>query len=95
MKDPTELADNFLAAMGVLQSTEKRFLRNKAHTDMYKDQIQDMIDGGVASKLSESEIREYDGPLHHISHHEVLEPDSTPTHCRIVFNSSALRFRER
>ena len=84
-----ELQDNFQAPMGVLQSIEKRLLRNKAHADMYKDQIQDTIDRGVARKLPESEVREYDGPIHCISHQEVLKPDSTSTPCRIVFNSSA------
>ena len=77
------------AAIGMLQSSEERLLRNKAHADMYKDQIQDMVDRGVHRKLSESEIKEYDGPIHYISHHEVLKSDSTSTPCRIVFNSSA------
>ena len=89
VKDPTELPDNFQAAMGMLRSTEKRLSRNKAHADMCKDQIRDIIDRGVARKLSESKIRKYDGPIHYISHHEVLKPDSTSTPCRIVFNSSA------
>ena len=80
MKDTAELPDNFQAAMGVLKSTEK--------TDMYQDQIQDMIDRGVVHKHSGSKIREYDGPIHCISHHELLKPDSTSTPCRIVFNSS-------
>ena len=84
-----EPPDNFQAAIGMLQNTEKRLLRSKTHADMYKDQIQNLIYRGVNHKLSESEIREYDGPIHYISHHEVLKPDSSPTPCRIVLISSA------
>ena len=32
---------------------------------------------------------DYDGPVHYISHHEVLKQDSVSTPCRIVFNASA------
>ena len=40
-------------------------------------------------KLSEKEINDYKGPVHYISHHAVLRPESTITPVRIVFNSSA------
>ena len=56
---------------------------------MYSDQIKDMLDRNVARKLTEAEIREYDGPCHYISHHKVLKNDSSSTPCRIVFDSSA------
>ena len=32
---------------------------------------------------------DYGGPVHYISHHEVLKQDSVSTPCRIVFNASA------
>ena len=48
-----------------------------------------MVNREVARKLSKDEIIDYKGPVHFISHHEVLKPDSKSTPVRIVFNSSA------
>ena len=59
------------------------------HQNLYQEQIQDMISGGVAEKLSDDDVKAYDGPVHYISHHEVLKPESQSTPCRIVFNASA------
>ena len=48
-----------------------------------------MVERGVARKLTEKEIKDYEGPVFYISHHEVLKPESKTTPCSIVFNSSA------
>ena len=51
--------------------------------------MEDMLNRGVARKLSSKEMEEYDGPVHYLSHHDVIsESESTPL--RIVFNSSAV-----
>ena len=75
--------------MGMLKSTAKRLSMNRKYAEMYQQQINDMIQNKVARKLSASELEEYRGPIHYISHHEVLKPDSESTPCCIVFNSSA------
>ena len=41
-------------------------------------------------KLSKKELEEYKGPVHYVSHHEVLRPESKSTPVRIVLNSSAV-----
>ena len=89
IRDPVELPDNKRAAMGMLISTEKRSAKNEEHANVYQKQIEGMIEQEVAQKLSKTELENYEGPIHYISHHEVLKPDSKSTPVRIVFNSSA------
>ena len=89
IKDPNTLQDNYQAAFGMLKGTEKRLSKDKARAALYQDQIDDMVLRGVAVKLSSTAIEEYCGPVHYISHHEVIKPESASTPCRIVFNSSA------
>ena len=89
IRDPADLPDNRKAAFGMLLSTEKRLAKNTDHARVYQEQIQDMIDRGVARKLTKSELEAYDGPIHYVSHHEVVRPDSKSTPVRIVFNTSA------
>ena len=89
IRDPNNLPDNYTAAMGMLQVTEKRLSKNTEHAKVYKAQIDDMADRGVARMLTVDEQKNYNGPVHYIGHHEVFKPDSKSTPCRIVFNSSA------
>ena len=89
LRDPADLPDNKIAALGMLSSTEKRLAKNPQHAKVYDEQIQDMLDRNVARKCSKDELKSYTGPVHYISHHEVLRPDSKSTPVRIVFNSSA------
>ena len=49
----------------------------------------EMKEMNFSRKLSDEEIQDYKGPVHYISHHAVLRPDSTSTPVRIVFNSSS------
>ena len=89
IRDPADLPDNRKAAFRMLLSTEKRLAKNTDHASVYQEQIQDMIDRGVARKLTKSELEAYDGPNHYVSHHEVIRPNSKSTSVRIVFNTSA------
>ena len=89
IRDPKDLPDNKKAAFAKLISTERRLAKNSEHAKVYKEQIQDMVNRGVARKLTKTELRNYKGPIHYISHHEVLKPDSKSTPVRIVFNISA------
>ena len=73
----------------MLISTEKRLAKNTTHAEVYQKQIEDMVSREVARKLTLTELKEYKGPIHYISHHEVLKPESKSTPVRIVFNSNA------
>ena len=59
------------------------------HIEAYKDQMQDMVQRGIARKLSQHELADFEGPVHYLNHHEVIKPESLSTPLRIVFNSSA------
>ena len=64
-------------------------MRDKERAAVYQEQMEDMLNGGVASNLDPSEIKECQGPVHYISHYEVINLKSSSTPVRIVFNSSA------
>lgn len=89
IKDPKLLPNNRCLALATLKSTEQRLLRNLDHSQLYKRQINDMIDRGAARIVTDSELANYKGPRFYISHHAVLKPESKSTPCRIVFNSSS------
>ena len=89
-KDPKLLKDNKSQAMRMLHATERRLMNDPMHAEAYQKQIQDMVQMGFARKLSDEEVRCYQGPTYYISHHAVIRPDKKSTPVRIVFNSSAL-----
>ena len=89
IKDPADLPDNRRVALAMLYSTERRLGKNTQHATVYDNQVRDMVQRGVARKLTKEELNNYKGPIYYISHHEVLKPDSKSTPVRIVFNSSA------
>ena len=54
IRDPHDLPDNKRVAFGRLLSTERRLLRNPEHSRVYQNQVEDMVERGVARKLSKS-----------------------------------------
>ena len=89
VRSPYYLPNNRETAIAILKSTEKRLMKDEDHMRNYKLQIQDMLERKVARKLSAQEIRDHDGPVYYITHHEVLKPKSVSTPYRIVFNASS------
>lgn len=86
--DPVQLPENYHVAVATLRNTERTLLRDQLWLSKYKAQIDDMIDRGVARKLSEDELKSWQGPRFYISHLAVSNPKSQTTPVRIVFNSS-------
>ena len=89
-KDPKQLPDNRFQAMKKLESTERRLIKHPKHAAAYDKQMTEMDDMNYSRKLSEEELNNYKGPVHYVSHHEVLRPEKASTPLRIVFNSSAV-----
>lgn len=88
-KDPRQLPNNKSQAIKKLEATERRLLKNPDHAAAYDLQMVEMNELQFSRRLTEKEARGYSGPVHFISHHEVLRPESKSTPVRIVFNSSA------
>ncbi|XP_048590228.1 uncharacterized protein LOC116612667 isoform X2 [Nematostella vectensis] len=88
-KDPSQLPDNKPAAVKRLEATERRLLKNPDHAVAYNKQMEEMCEMNFARKLTEEEVKSYQGPVHYISHHGVARPESDSTPLRIVFNTSA------
>ncbi|XP_028397204.1 uncharacterized protein LOC114521013 [Dendronephthya gigantea] len=88
--DPKELPDNRNQAMRRLEATERRLQKNQQYAKAYDKQITEMNELKFSRKLTEKEIREYQGPVHYIAHHSVLKPESKSTPLRIIFNSSSV-----
>ena len=90
IKSPYLLPNNYMIACIKLKGTEKR-LKKLGHnySKLYCDGIEDMLNRNVGRKLSEVELNSYKGPIHYVSHHEIIKASSTSTPFRIVFNSSA------
>lgn len=86
--DPSELPDSYSTAFATLRSTESVLSKDPVWAKQYCDQIQDMLDRGVARKLTPDEIESWTGPKFYISHLAVRNPKSQSTPVRIVFNSS-------
>ena len=90
IKDPSALPDNREQAERKLVATERRLLANIENTNAYDKEMVRMNELGFSRKLSKEDLKTYNGPVHYVSHHEVLRPESKSTPLRIVFNSSAV-----
>ena len=89
-KNPNQLPDNRSQAVKRLESIEQRLIKNPKHAEAYNKQMTEMNDMNYFRKLSEEEITKYKGPVHYVSHHEVLRPEKASTPLQIVFNSSVV-----
>ena len=92
IKDPHQLPNNFGVALMKLKGTERRLKKlGETRSEDYHEQIVDMLRRGVARKLARGEVDQCEGPVHYLSHHDILKPGSTSTPTRIVFNASCLK----
>ena len=88
LEDPSTLPENYGQTLATLKKTEKSLLKDAAWSKSYGEQLQDMLDRGVARKLTKEELQSWKGPHYYIPHLAVSNPKSKSTPVRIVFNSS-------
>ena len=86
IKDFSLLGDNREQALGRAKSLEKRLIKTGFKAS-YDEQLQDFITRGAVEKISDEELRNYEGPINYVDHHGVLS-DSNTTPYRFVVNSS-------
>ncbi|XP_028415610.1 uncharacterized protein LOC114538968 [Dendronephthya gigantea] len=89
VKDAKELPDNQSQAKRKLETTERRLAKNPNHAEAYDKQMRELNEMNFSRKVSSEELKTYKGPIHYISHHEIVKPEKKSTPIRIVFNSSA------
>ena len=84
IKDPSVLKNNREVALAKLHSTEKRLSKNPEYQLDYSQQIQELLDRKAARRVTNEELRNYEGPMFYLSHHAVLNPPFkiySPSHC--------------
>ena len=89
-RDPKQLPDNRPQAVKRLEATERRLLKSTEQAAAYNKQMVEMNEMNFSPKLPNEELNSYKGPVHYVSHHGVLRPETASTPLRIVFNSSAV-----
>ena len=86
--DPGTLPNNYSSALATIKSTERTLSKDERWAETYQKQMEDMVERGVARKLSQKELQEWSGPRFYISHLAVVNTRSHSTPVRVVFNSS-------
>ena len=69
-KDPKSLPNNRHVAVKIAEKLEKR-LENDGHLEYYNQELKKYFERGAAVKLTDEEIKSWQGPVNYISHHEV------------------------
>ena len=81
--DPSLLPDNRQQAVKRLETTERQLLRNPEYAEAYKQQMKEMEHMNFARKISPEEETRYQGPVHHISHHAVINLRKRVLECEL------------
>jgi len=88
-KNLSLLPDNKAVVTKRLEAMERCLKKNPEHAAAYDKQMNEMCEMGFARKLTEDKLTSYQGPMHYISHHEIIRPGNRSTPIRIVYNSSS------
>ncbi len=92
-RDRNLLPDNRSQAVKKMEATKRRLMKDPANAKEYDKQLVEMTELNFAKTLLGEEIKNHEGPVHYIAHHEVLRPEKKSTPVRIVFNSSAASYQ--
>ncbi len=87
-EDPASLPNNRSGVEAIFLRTEKQLKREPEWQIAYAAQVHDMVERGVAIKLTEDMINSWNGPVWYVSHLIAPNPHSVTTPVCLVWNSS-------
>ncbi|XP_048836046.1 uncharacterized protein LOC125711305 [Brienomyrus brachyistius] len=85
---PTSLPENKRAVQACFLRMEKQLSKEPEWKVAYATQIHEMVERGVAMKLTSEVMEKWTGPVWYVSHLVAPNPHSVTTPVRIVWNSS-------
>ena len=89
--DKDTLPDNYRAVYATMKRTEKKLQSDPAWSELYDQQLTELIEKGFARELLPGELEEWTksgGKSYYIAHQMVHHPNNKSTPIRVVFNSS-------
>ena len=88
LKDTLHLGNNYSVAKRRLDFLTKRFKKDENMHKLYKRNIDEYVDAGYATRLSQAEIETRSSKTWYLPHHGVVHP-SKPGKIRTVFDAAA------
>ena len=79
-------SSNYGQAVMIQRNIEKRLARDNL-TEAYDAEMMKAVRAGSVMELPEDVMKDWEGPVHYLTHFPVLKPGSTTTKVRIVANS--------
>ena len=92
-RDKESLPDNYKAVYATMKRTEKKLQADSVWSQVYEQQLKDLIDNGFARELLPGELEKWTkagGKSYYIAHQMVQNPENKSTPIRAVFNSSQM-----
>ena len=74
-----KLTDNLHQATRMQCSVERRLLRDSGLMEAYNREFTKFVERGAISRITQSELDSYEGPISYVTHLPVLKPESTTT----------------
>ena len=85
------MPNNKPPVLGVIRATKRKFKQDPAWEEIYESQLQALVKKGFAKEVTNEELEDWTAcgkPVFYIAHQLVVQPESTSTPIRVVFNSS-------
>jgi len=86
-----DLVDNYAAVLGVMNSTARKLDKDPSWRKIYEEQLLDLTRNKFSREISKDELRQWvlsGNKIYYMAHQMVVNPASTSTPIRTVFNSS-------